>query len=219
MSDQRVTYAELNLVKDAKRQHRKPKGTKGSIPGTEQGLTYAELNLQTASQDLRGSDKNDHCRASLPPPEKLIAGILGVICLVLTCAVITTAVLYTYHCGRCPPEWLVYSNNCYYISTERKTWTESLTACASESSNLLYIDDEEEMKFLNIFKILPWIGLSQRNDSDSWVWTSGTTLSSELFSKTSELDKSCVFWESARHKFYSDPCLDKKRYVCKHQAH
>nr|XP_053776849.1 NKG2-A/NKG2-B type II integral membrane protein-like [Desmodus rotundus] len=145
MSDQRVTYAELNLVKDARRQHRKPKGTKGSIPGTEQGLTYAELNLQTASQDLRGSDENDHCRASLPPPEKLVAGILGVICLVLTCAVITTAVPYTYHCGRCPPEWLVYSNNCYYISTERKTWNESLTACASKSSNLLYIDDEEEM--------------------------------------------------------------------------
>ncbi|XP_035875231.1 NKG2-A/NKG2-B type II integral membrane protein-like [Phyllostomus discolor] len=145
MSDHRVTYAELNRVKDGKRQHMKPKGTKGSIPGTEQELTYAELSLQNASQDLRGSDKNDHCRASLSLPEKVIAGILGVIFLVLMTTVVTTAVILSYHCLQCPPEWLIYSNNCYYISIGKKTWNESLLACASKNSNLLYIDNEEEM--------------------------------------------------------------------------
>ncbi|XP_028389020.1 NKG2-A/NKG2-B type II integral membrane protein-like [Phyllostomus discolor] len=162
MSDQRVTYTELNLHKGSKRQQKASKGTKGSIPGTEQELTYAELNLQNASQGLQGSDKNDHCKACLPPPEKLIAGIIGVICLVLMTTVVITAVIHSsqtrneagnqttgnqkeYHCGRCPPEWLMYSNNCYYISTEGKTWNESLLACASRNSSLLYIDNEEEM--------------------------------------------------------------------------
>ncbi|XP_035873274.1 NKG2-A/NKG2-B type II integral membrane protein-like [Phyllostomus discolor] len=149
MNDQRVTYAELNLAKDPKRQHIKPEGTKGTIPGTEQELTYAELNLQNASQSLRGSDKNDHCKASLLPPEKLIAGILGVICLVLMTTVVTTAINPPYHCGQCPPEWFTYSNNCYYISTSAKTWNESFMACASKNSNLLYIDTEEErVRFL-----------------------------------------------------------------------
>ncbi|XP_045693642.1 NKG2-A/NKG2-B type II integral membrane protein-like [Phyllostomus hastatus] len=180
MSEQRVTYAELNLVKDGKRQHVKPKGTKGSILGTEQELTYAQLNLQNASQDLRGSDKNGHRKAFLSPPEKLIAGILGVICLVLMTTVVARAIIFSIHCGRCPPEWFTYSSNCYYISTEGKTWNESLMACASKNSNLLYIDNEEEMNFLNIFKIHPWTGLSQRNNTNSWVWTIGTTLSSEL---------------------------------------
>ncbi|XP_045695675.1 NKG2-A/NKG2-B type II integral membrane protein-like [Phyllostomus hastatus] len=236
MSDQRVTYAELNLAKDTKRQHIKPEGTKGTIPGTEQELTYAELNLQNASQSLRGSDKNDHCKASLSPPEKLIAGILGVICLVLMTTVVTTAInpsshtenkrgnqttgnQKAYHCGLCPPEWFTYSNNCYYISTEGKTWNESLKACASKSSHLLYIDTEEERNFLKIFKKHPWIGLSQRNNTNSWVWAIGTSPSSELFAKTSEVDKNCVYWNSDTHNFYSEPCLKKRTYVCKHQSH
>ncbi|XP_045695689.1 NKG2-A/NKG2-B type II integral membrane protein-like isoform X1 [Phyllostomus hastatus] len=228
-------HSELSLAKDSRRQQRKGKNMKSSVFQTKQHVSSVEIEFQNASQDLQGNDKN-HCTDSLSPPEKLIAGILGVICLILYILVrmalwsqIVTAENRTgnqttgnqkaYHCGRCPPEWLMYSNNCYYISTEGKTWNESLIACASKNSNLLYIDNEEEMNFLNIFEIVPWIGLFQRNNTNSWVWTIGTTLSSDLFAKTSKLDKNCVFWNYETHKFYSKSCLEKRTCICKHQSH
>nr|XP_025851338.1 NKG2-A/NKG2-B type II integral membrane protein-like [Vulpes vulpes] len=145
MNNQGVTYAELNIMKNSKRQQMKAKGTKCSTSVTEQEITYAELNLQNASQDLQGDGKNYHCKDLPLCPEKLIAGILGIICLVLMSTVVTIAGILFYHCGHCPKEWFTYSNNCYYISTERKPWTESLLSCASNNSNLLCIDDEEDM--------------------------------------------------------------------------
>uniref|UniRef100_A0A8C8YIR4 C-type lectin domain-containing protein n=1 Tax=Prolemur simus TaxID=1328070 RepID=A0A8C8YIR4_PROSS len=225
MDNHRVIYSEMNLAKNSKRQQRKSKDSKSSISETEQEITYVELNLQNAAEDLRGDDKSYQCKDLLFPPEKLTAGILGIICLVLIFSVVTRVVILSiqnrnnsfqnasiekaYDCGCCPEEWFTYSTNCYYISKEFKTWNESVMACASNNSNLLYIDNEEEMTFLDSLILQSWIGVFRNSSGHPWVALHGSTF---------ELQHSLVYNCAMLHdgSLRSDGCESSKRYYCKH---
>ncbi|XP_075409461.1 NKG2-A/NKG2-B type II integral membrane protein-like [Tenrec ecaudatus] len=177
MNNEILMYSEIKLARYQQRQKIKPKSKSSSISDTEQKIIYVEL-LRNASRDHQEDDKDSHCNEFPSSPEKLIAAILGIICLVLMTAVITMTIIINIsspvkreqnnsslitgsqkgcNFSYCPKSWFIYSNNCYYMSIERKTWNESWMTCASKKSNLLYIENEEEMHFMSSLNVLSWI--------------------------------------------------------------
>ncbi|XP_075409460.1 NKG2-A/NKG2-B type II integral membrane protein-like [Tenrec ecaudatus] len=169
MNNQTILYAELNLTKSSKRQQKKPKDANSSMLIAEQEITYVELNLQNTCQDLPKNKKNFHFK------EKLTAGVLAIICIVLVAGVIAlTTNTPSHHYDSCMEDWFSYSNNYYYISTVKKNWAESTVACASKKSNLLIIENDEEMNLIKSISSLSWIGFNRNSTSQNWFWINGS---------------------------------------------
>uniref|UniRef100_A0A8C9SF31 C-type lectin domain-containing protein n=1 Tax=Scleropages formosus TaxID=113540 RepID=A0A8C9SF31_SCLFO len=76
----------------------------------------------------------------------------------------------------CPQGWTCFSSKLYYISTERKSWSESQKDCKERGADLVIINNEEEQDFISQFTGPFWIGLSDREREGTWKWVDGTTL-------------------------------------------
>ncbi|XP_021570460.1 NKG2-A/NKG2-B type II integral membrane protein-like [Carlito syrichta] len=210
MDNHRVIYSKLNLPTNPKNQERN-KGKKSSILVTEQEITYAELSLHTASQDLLNNDKTFRSKDLLPPPEKLIAGILGIICLALIVTMVTIVIIHSYNCS-CPEEWFTYSNSCYYLGKETKTWDESVMACASMNSSLLYIDFEEETKLLDSLVHEAWIGVSRNSTDHPWVSIRGTMFKHKIKEYFAQYNCARIRFQ----RLQANRCGVPQLYSCKH---
>ncbi|XP_031239476.1 killer cell lectin-like receptor 5 isoform X2 [Mastomys coucha] len=97
--------------------------------------------------------------------------------------------------------WFCYGRKCYYFIMDRNTWSECKRTCQNYSLLLLKIDNEDELKLLQL-QVIPesyWIGLSYDKEEKEWVWIDNGTSNLDLKIKKMNFKPGrCVFLSKAR---------------------
>ncbi|XP_058644799.1 CD209 antigen-like protein C [Onychostoma macrolepis] len=86
-------------------------------------------------------------------------------------------------------EWINYQSSFYFMSTEKKNWTESRRDCLKRGADLIIINNKEEQDFVkNITeKGEFWIGLTDTAEEDRWKWVDGTNITTGFWASSGEI--------------------------------
>ncbi|KAG6923016.1 killer cell lectin-like receptor subfamily F member 1, partial [Chelydra serpentina] len=76
-------------------------------------------------------------------------------------------------CKLCPGDWVLHGDKCYWLSNKTDTWSKSHDDCSRKGSQLLVLQDREQMNYLQ--PVLPadytvWIGLTSNSTRKKWTW-------------------------------------------------
>ncbi|XP_010881699.2 C-type lectin domain family 4 member E-like isoform X1 [Esox lucius] len=72
--------------------------------------------------------------------------------------------------------WRYFGSSFYFLSAEQKTWYESRQDCQMREADLVIINSEEERRFLSGLQMRFWIGLTDKDEEETWKWVDGTEL-------------------------------------------
>uniref|UniRef100_A0A8C6RNY8 C-type lectin domain family 7, member a n=2 Tax=Nannospalax galili TaxID=1026970 RepID=A0A8C6RNY8_NANGA len=145
---------------------------------------YTQLNFNSKGNFRRPMDPEKGQRTP-SPPWRLIAVAFGILCLV-TLVIATVLGALGFFSGPCSPNWIMHQKSCYLFSMSLESWHTSKRRCSQLGSNLLKIDNANELEFIesqvsshpaNSF----WIGLSRNQSEGAWLWEDGSILSPDLF--------------------------------------
>ncbi|XP_054668873.1 C-type lectin domain family 2 member B-like isoform X5 [Grus americana] len=152
-----VIYAELNLTDSSRPRLQKITDVQGSI--------YAEVKVQSldrnaaASYTSSGKSCCSRTRVTVLVAVIILLLVLAV-CLILLC---------------CPQHWQKNEGRCYFFSEkmEKKDWNASRNICTKMKSDLVIIDNEEELKYLQSQSEGHYylLGLIRSKRENTWKWS------------------------------------------------
>nr|QYY47516.1 CD209 [Ctenopharyngodon idella] len=120
--------------------------------------------------------------------------------------------------------WIYYQSSFYYISSEKKSWTESRKYCTERGADLIIINNKEEQDFVKKMSdgVKVWIGLTDSDVEDTWKWVDDTYLTSKFW-KSGEPNgrtrENCVLLTESSGWTYSSgwadyPCHGHYQWIC-----
>ncbi|XP_065420292.1 killer cell lectin-like receptor subfamily F member 1 [Chrysemys picta bellii] len=86
-------------------------------------------------------------------------------------------------CKLCPRDWVLHGDKCYWLSSKPDTWSKSHDDCSRKGSQMLVIQDQEQMNSLQpVIKDdnAVWIGLTFNSTQGKWTWLDGASFHGKL---------------------------------------
>ncbi|XP_076874375.1 uncharacterized protein LOC143524182 [Brachyhypopomus gauderio] len=113
--------------------------------------------------------------------------------------------------------WMYFNSSFYYISTEKKTWSESRQDCRKRGADLVIINSREEQYLVSMMRgdRKAWIGLTDtdKGNNQDWKWVDGTALVNKYWraGEPNGLNEHCVITDHG-----SDSVQNWADYQCTH---
>uniref|UniRef100_A0A8B9J5M6 C-type lectin domain-containing protein n=1 Tax=Astyanax mexicanus TaxID=7994 RepID=A0A8B9J5M6_ASTMX len=78
-----------------------------------------------------------------------------------------------------------FKSSIYYISTEKKSWSDSWADCKERETDLLIINNREEQEFFNkeLGRTEAWIGLTDSKTEGVWKWVDDSPLTIQFWAQ------------------------------------
>nr|XP_055064538.1 asialoglycoprotein receptor 1-like isoform X2 [Misgurnus anguillicaudatus] len=113
--------------------------------------------------------------------------------------------------------WKEYQFSLYFISSEKKSWSESRRYCTQKGADLIIINNRQEQDFIRTISSLEyfWIGLTDSAVEGRWKWVDGSTLTTSFWAyrePNGGRRDNCAFSYSSG--WYDFSCNAPQKWIC-----
>ncbi|KAH1185450.1 hypothetical protein KIL84_018199 [Mauremys mutica] len=189
------------------------------LQADEEPVRWGRGRARAASPEQRGAATDSELPAPVKRPcgqcsnsvWKVIAGVTVAVAVVEAVVILTGT--FSPKVRQCPEEWICFRGNCYYFSTDTKSWDDSKKYCISHGATLPVI--KEKLQLENIKRLRQnhyyWIGL--RKEAAGWQWDDGSPFTNDVIQLENEDAKlKCSFLNS--DKIVTVDCTSSRRWIC-----
>ncbi|XP_044284201.1 C-type lectin domain family 4 member F-like [Varanus komodoensis] len=124
--------------------------------------------------------------------------------------------------------WQFFDGSFYFFSQAAKSWEDAEESCTEYRAHLASVTSQREMEYLlkETGGKKFWIGLTDKEEEGTWVWTDGTIYNQtnsfwssgqpDNWDQAPQQQEDCVHFQTGVLKSWNDnSCLHKFKWICK----